>query len=241
MQPLDLLREYTDFSALKVVKEAVDGGVDDTLIGGIFLQGNIDNRNGRNYPTDMLAESVNKYVREKVDTKRALGELNHPPGIEINLDRVALIITELAMDGNNGRGKAKLLSTPKGSIAKSLVEGGCSFGVSTRGLGKVDKDASGKNIVSNFDLVAIDIVADPSAPDAFVNAVNEGLQYYLDESTNQIKVVNHKDALVEHTAKLDNIYSILSEIKEGLSVLPKKQEEKNKTIVEILTTGLGKI
>ena len=241
MQPLDLLREYTDYSDLKVIKEDVGGGSQDTTIGGIFLQGNIDNRNGRNYPTDMLAETVNKYVKEKVSVNRALGELNHPPGIEINLDRVALMITELTMDGNNGRGKAKLLETPKGLVAKALVEGGASFGVSTRGLGKVDKDSGGKNIVSNFDLVAIDIVADPSAPDAFVNAVTEGLQYYLDESTNQIKVFSNNDVIKEHSDKLDNIYSILSDIKNGLTTLPIKEEAKKKTVMDILTSGLDRI
>jgi hypothetical protein len=241
MQPLNLLREYTDYKELNVLKEEVDGGANTTYINGIFLQGNIQNRNGRNYPTEMLGESVTKYVESKVKTNRAMGELNHPPGVEINLDRVALLITELNMDGNNGIGKAKLLDTPKGKIAQSLVEGGVNFGVSTRGLGQVDKDSSGQNIVSNFDLVAVDIVSDPSAPDAFVSAVYEGLQYYIDEKTQEIKVLTNEELVAKESKKLDDIAKTLEDIKEALCTLPSKQEEKRATIFDILVNNTNKI
>ena len=240
MQALNLLREYTDYNELSVLKEGVEGSKD-TYISGVFLQGNIQNRNGRNYPTDMLTETVNKYVTNKVQTQRALGELNHPPGVEINLDRVALLITELDMNGNNGMGKAKLLETPKGLIAKALVEGGVNFGVSTRGLGKIDQDSGGSNIVCNFDLVAVDIVSDPSAPDAYVSAVYEGLQYYIDDKTNEIKVMSNEEVAQKETQKLDNIAKVLEEIKEALCTLPKKQDEKRATIFDILTNCTNKI
>jgi hypothetical protein len=240
-QALNLLREYTDYKELNILKEQNDGGSNDVYITGIFLQGNIQNRNGRNYPTEMLTESVSKYVNQKVKSQRALGELNHPPGVEINLDRVALLITELNMQGNNGLGKAKLLNTPKGQIAKALVEGGVNFGVSTRGLGKIDKDSSGSNIVSNFDLVAVDIVSDPSAPDAYVSAVYEGLQYYIDETTSEIRVLTNKELIEKENKKLDNIARVLEEIKEALCSLPTKQEQKKKSIIDIITKNTNNL
>jgi hypothetical protein len=165
-------------SSLTLIEGA--GNDKDLYLEGIYLQGNKKNRNGRNYGTPMLSGSVSKFVESRIKTKRAMGELNHPQGVEINLDRVSHLITDLRMEGDDGIGKSKLLSTPCGEIAKSLYRGGVQLGVSTRGLGKLGEDTGNGKDVSDFELITVDIVADPSAPDAFVQGVMEGVEYYLD-------------------------------------------------------------
>ena len=156
-------------------------GKKDMFIEGIFLQAGIKNRNGRMYPIDVLESEVSRYVRETVDKGRAYGELGHPSGPSINLDRVSHIITELKRDGNNFIGKAKLTETPMGNIAKGLLESGANLGVSSRAMGSL-KESNGVMVVQN-DLklsTAADIVADPSAPDAFVKGIMEGVEWLYD-------------------------------------------------------------
>ena len=148
-------------------------------IEGVFLQGEIKNRNGRMYPIDTLAREVNRYNENFVSKGRALGELGHPDGPTVNLDRVSHKITCLTQEGNNFRGKAQILETPMGKIAKSLLESGVSLGVSSRGVGSLRMTNEGHKIVGeDFQLAtAADIVADPSAPDAFVNGIMEGKEW----------------------------------------------------------------
>ena len=148
-------------------------------IEGVFLQGEIKNRNGRMYPIDTLAREVNRYNENFVCKGRALGELGHPDGPTVNLDRVSHKITCLTQEGNNFRGKAQILETPMGKIAKSLLESGVSLGVSSRGVGSLRMTNEGHKIVGeDFQLAtAADIVADPSAPDAFVNGIMEGKEW----------------------------------------------------------------
>lgn len=148
-------------------------------IEGVFLQGEIKNRNGRMYPIDTLAREVNRYNENFVAKGRALGELGHPDGPTVNLDRVSHKITCLTQEGNNFRGKAQILETPMGKIAKSLLESGVSLGVSSRGVGSLRMTNEGHKIVGeDFQLAtAADIVADPSAPDAFVNGIMEGKEW----------------------------------------------------------------
>lgn len=231
---LSILREYREYADLKVLKEdsAIDGS-QDMFIVGPFLQGNVKNRNSRMYPTKMISESVDKYIETKIKKNRAMGELNHPPGIEINLDRVSHVVVDLHMEGNNGIGKAKLLDTAKGQIAKSLINGGCNLGVSTRGLGKLDENKNGEKIVSDYELVAIDIVADPSAPDAYVEAVFEGLQYCIDND--QITVMNNPT----NVKLLENINKTLEDLKNNLTVLPKKTDDKNEKLFEAIQKVLS--
>jgi len=147
-------------------------------IEGIFLQGNLKNRNGRYYPVDILEREVKKYEDSYINSGRALGELGHPDGPTINLDRVSHLITSLNREGNNFKGKARILDTPMGNIAKNLLDEGVKLGVSSRGLGTL-KEENGMKVVSDDFMLATaaDIVADPSAPDAFVQGIMEGKEW----------------------------------------------------------------
>jgi len=148
-------------------------------IEGVFLQGEIKNRNGRMYPVNTLSREVNRYNESFIKKGRALGELGHPDGPTVNLDRVSHKITSLVREGNNFRGKAQLLSTPMGKIASSLIGEGVKLGVSSRGVGSLRESSNGcKMVGEDFQLAtAADIVADPSAPDAFVNGIMEGKEW----------------------------------------------------------------
>ena len=170
-----------EISQVKIISEG--RGKDKTLhIEGVFLQGGIKNRNGRMYPVETLSKEVNRYCESFVGKGRALGELGHPEGPTVNLDRVSHKITSLVKEGNNFRGKAKLLETPMGKIAKSLLGEGVMLGVSSRGVGSLKEDHTGCKVVGeDFQLAtAADIVADPSAPDAFVNGIMEGKEWVWD-------------------------------------------------------------
>ena len=150
-------------------------------IEGVFLQSELTNRNGRRYPFDVLNREVERYNEEYVKTKRALGELGHPDGPTINLDRVSHRITSLRAEGHNFIGKAQILDTPMGKIAKSLLDEGVQLGVSSRGMGSIDKQEGVSIVRDDFMLTtAADIVADPSAPDAFVNGIMEGKEWVWD-------------------------------------------------------------
>ena len=141
-------------------------------IEGVFLQSELKNRNGRMYPFSVLQKEVNRYNEEYIKTSRALGELGHPDGPTVNLDRVSHRIVSLAEDGTNFRGKAQILDTPMGKIASSLLGEGVKLGVSSRGMGSIDKREDCNVVMDDFMLAtAADIVADPSAPDAFVNGI----------------------------------------------------------------------
>ena len=147
-------------------------------IEGVFLQSELKNRNGRMYPFDVLNNEVERYNEEYVKSKRALGELGHPDGPTINLDRVSHRITSLRAEGNNFIGKAQILDTPMGQIAKSLLGEGVQLGVSSRGMGSIEKREDTSVVRDDFMLTtAADIVADPSAPDAFVNGIMEGKEW----------------------------------------------------------------
>lgn len=150
---------------------------------GIFMQAEKQNRNGRVYPRDILGKEADRYNKEYISKNRAFGELGHPDSPTINLDRVSHMITKLYPDGDNFIGKAKILDTPNGKIVKSLLDGGATLGVSTRGVGSL-KPANGFQLVQpDFRLAtAADIVADPSAPDAFVRGIMEGKEWILDET-----------------------------------------------------------
>ena len=164
------------------ISESNESGQKQHFIQGIFLQGNVANRNGRIYETNILRNEVNRYIKEVVDTKRAYGELGHPQGPQINLDRVSHLIKELKQDGNNFIGKALITNTPMGNIAKGLMESGAKLGVSSRGMGSLKSNGQGIMEVQNdFRLAtAADIVADPSAPNAFVEGVMENVEWIYD-------------------------------------------------------------
>lgn len=177
---MKLITELTE--DVEFISEAKESGEKEHYIHGIFLQGNLKNRNGRMYPIDVLDKEVNRYIKEMVGSSRAYGELGHPAGPQINLDRVSHIITELKRDGNNYIGKAKLTDTPMGNIAKGLLKSGGKIGVSSRGMGSLKPSKDGIMEVQNdYRLAtAADIVADPSAPQAFVEGIMEGVEWIYD-------------------------------------------------------------
>lgn len=178
---MKLITEITE--SIKVLTEENEEGKKSMFIEGIFLQGNIQNRNGRRYSTDILEKEVNRYISESVQKGRAYGELGHPDGPGINLDRVSHIITELRRDGDNFIGKAKISSTPMGKIVEGLLSDGAQLGVSSRGMGSLKEGKDGvMEVQDDFYLAtAADIVADPSAPDAFVNGIMEGVEWVWDQ------------------------------------------------------------
>ena len=157
-------------------------GKKNLFIEGIFLQGDLKNRNGRMYPMETLRKEVQRYTENHVNSGRALGELGHPDGPTVNLDRVSHKIVSLKENGNNFIGKAKILGTPMGKIAESLISEGVKLGVSSRGIGSLKQTREGVNIVSDDFMLstAADIVADPSAPDAFVEGIMEGKNWIWD-------------------------------------------------------------
>ena len=150
-------------------------------IKGIFLQSDIKNRNGRVYPKEIMIKEVNRYNKEFVEKKRAFGELGHPDGPTVNLDRVSHMITNLQQDGSNYVGEAKIMNTPYGKIVKGLIDEGAQLGVSSRGMGSLEQRNGANYVKSDFMLAtAADIVADPSAPDAFVQGIMESKEWVWD-------------------------------------------------------------
>ena len=157
------------------------GGKKNYKIRGVFLQSEIKNRNGRVYPKETLAKEVSRYNREFVNQKRAFGELGHPDGPTVNLERVSHMITDIHEDGNNFIGEAKIMDTPYGKIVKNLINEGAQLGVSSRGMGSLKRDGD-KNVVGDdfYLATAADIVADPSAPEAFVEGIMENKEWVWD-------------------------------------------------------------
>jgi hypothetical protein len=188
------------------ITEAKEDGGKNYFIEGVFMQGNIKNRNGRMYPMETLMREVSRYNKEYVEQNRAYGELGHPQGPTINLERVSHMTKELYQDGNNVIGKAKIMTeTPMGKIVKNLMDEGAKLGVSSRGMGTLKPGKDGTNMVqSDFQLAtAADIVADPSAPEAFVEGIMEGVEWlqiddrwvpqYIEETQKEIRKVSKNE------------------------------------------------
>ena len=176
---MKLIRE--EIEDIKILTESRNGKKS-LYIEGVFLQGNIKNRNGRMYPMETLQKEVGRYIKEQVSQGRAVGELGHPDSPTVNLDRVSHKIMSLRESGSNFIGKAKILSTPMGKIASSLIDEGVKLGVSSRGIGSLKPTREGVNVVGDDFMLATaaDIVADPSAPDAFVEGIMEGKDWVWD-------------------------------------------------------------
>ena len=178
---MKLISEFQDYAVSPVIVEENENGKKDYFIEGIFMQSQIKNRNGRVYPKDVMDKEVNRYVKEFVEKDRAFGELGHPDGPTINLDKVSHMITKLEEDGNNYVGRAKILTTPNGQIVRNLIDDGAKLGVSSRGLGSLEQRNGAQVVKSDFQLAtAADIVADPSAPEAFVEGIMEGVEWYYE-------------------------------------------------------------
>ena len=177
---MKLICELTESVDYELIEEGA-GGKKQYFIEGIFMQSEQKNKNGRIYPKEVLQKEVNRYVKEYVEPKRAFGELGHPDGPTVNLDRVSHMITELVEDGKNFMGRAKILDTPNGQIVKSLIDEGARLGVSSRGMGTLKPDKKAQIVQDDFYLAtAADIVADPSAPNAFVEGIMEGVEWVWD-------------------------------------------------------------
>ena len=210
---------------MKLIREEIESveflveqknGKKSMYIEGVFLQGNIKNRNGRMYPMETLRKEVNRYSENHITSGRALGELGHPDGPTVNLDRVSHKIVSLKENGSNFIGKAKILGTPMGKIASSLIEEGVKLGVSSRGVGSLKQTREGVNIVGEDFMLATaaDIVADPSAPDAFVSGIMEGKEWVWDggilreqlaaKTEKRINTLVDQNRLEEHKLNLFN-------------------------------------
>ncbi len=167
------------------------GGKKSMFINGVFMMSDTKNRNGRIYTKDILFNEVNRYRNQYVDKKRAFGELGHPEGPTINLERVSHMVTELKEDGNNIIGKAKIMDTPYGNIVKNLISEGAKLGVSSRGMGSLEEKGGANYVKDDFYLAtAADIVADPSAPDAFVDGIMEGKEWIWDNGVVKESIIS---------------------------------------------------
>ena len=202
---MKLISEFNDYAIEPVIVEENEKGQKEYFIEGIFMQSQIKNRNGRIYPKEVMDKEVNRYVKEFVEKDRAFGELGHPEGPTINLDKVSHMITKLEADGNNYVGRAKILSTPNGQIVRNLIDDGAKLGVSSRGLGSLEQKGGAQMVKGDFQLAtAGDIVADPSAPEAFVEGIMEGVEWvYQNGILTAVQVEQMQNEL--KTAKLNKL------------------------------------
>ena len=173
---MKLISEFNE-NNVQCIVEKNEKGEKSYIIEGVFAQAEQKNRNGRVYPRKVMESAVAKYVDEQVSKNRAVGELNHPEGPTVNLDKVSHLITDLHFEGNDVIGKASILDTPMGQIVKGLLEGGVNLGVSTRGMGSLEQRGGVAYVGEDFMLSTVDIVQDPSAPGAFVNGIMEGVDW----------------------------------------------------------------
>ena len=214
---LKLIREYTEWQDLELVTEQLDeaaGGKRTYKIKGPFIQSEIKNRNGRIYPGPILEREVERYNTDKIKKNNAMGELDHPPSPTVNLQMVSHIIESLDMVGTNGMGVAKILNTPTGKIAQSLLADGVQLGVSSRGVGSM----SGDKVNKDYRLLAVDIVADPSAPSAYVDGVLENKEYIMEGNCIMECAIGNMEKKLAKTGSrqiVSVINEFLNEIRKG--------------------------
>ena len=218
---MKLIAEYTEQN-IQCLVEAKEDGSKKYTIEGVFAQAEQKNRNGRIYPKMIMENAVNKYAKEQVATKRAVGELNHPEGPTVNLDKVSHLITDLKIEENNVMGKATILDTPMGQIVKGLLEGGVQLGVSTRGMGSLEKRGDAMYVKDDFMLNTIDIVQDPSAPGAFVNGIMEGVDWVWNNGIIEAQEIEKMETEIKKAPRAD-LYGVQTrEFKNFLSLLKTK-------------------
>ena len=218
---MKLIAEYLD-NELEVVTEAREGGGKDHFIEGIFAQAEGKNRNGRIYEKAIMEKAVDKYVNEQVSQNRAVGELNHPDGPTVNLDKVSHRITEMNWNGNNVMGKALILDTPNGKIVKGLLDGGVQLGVSTRGMGTLEQRGNAMYVKDDYILNTVDIVQDPSAPDAFVNGIMEGVEWVWNNGVIEAREIERMETEIKKAPRPDLYETQVREFKNFLSLLKNK-------------------
>ena len=199
MDTVKLISE--EIQDVEYITEQKENGKKNYKIKGIFMQADIKNRNGRIYPEEVLAKEVKRYNKDQINQNRAYGELGHPEGPTINLERASHMITKLYPDGKNFIGEAKILSTPMGEIVKNLLDDGAKLGVSSRGMGRLAQKNGANYVNGDFYLAtAADIVADPSAPNAFVHGIMEGKEWVWNHGTLvEAELVRMKDRIERRT------------------------------------------
>ena len=215
---MKLISEHVD-QDVQFIVEKNEKGEKTYMIEGVFAQAEQPNRNGRMYPMDVMEQAVGKYKKEFVGNGRAVGELNHPDGPTINLDKVSHLVTELNFKGNDVVGKAKILDTPNGNIAKKLLEGGVKLGVSTRGMGSLMPKGNVMVVKPDYNLNAIDIVQDPSAPGAFVNGIMEGVEWVWNNGIIEQKAIEQMETEIKNAPRSNRYVTEVREFKNFLSLL----------------------
>jgi hypothetical protein len=214
---MKLITEYVE-NDLEYITEEKDGKKK-YMIEGIFMQADSKNRNGRVYPKAVMEKAVDKYMTEQVSKGRAVGELNHPEGPTINLDKVSHKIVDLRWEGNNIVGKAQILDTPMGQIVKGLMEGGVQLGVSSRGMGSLAQKGGVNYVGNDFMLSTVDIVQDPSAPDAFVNGIMEGVEWVWDNGILKAQEIEQFETEIKEAVETGNPDLQMKAFKDFLSKL----------------------
>ena len=216
---MKLITEFTENDTLTCIIEKKENGDKSYVIEGVFAQTDTKNRNGRIYPKAIMERAVGKYVTEQVNKKRAVGELNHPEGPTVNLDKVSHLITELKFNGNDVVGKAQILDTPMGRIVKGLLEGGVQLGVSTRGMGSLENRNGAMVVKDDFILSTVDIVQDPSAPEAFVNGIMEGVDWVWNNGILSPQVIEKMETEIKTAPKTVLYETSVREFKNFLSLI----------------------
>jgi hypothetical protein len=218
---MKLIAEYTE-DQLEVVTEATKDGGKKYAIEGVFMSAEQKNRNGRIYPRMVMEGAVDKYVTDQVAKGRAVGELNHPEGPTVNLDKVSHKIESLTWSGNDVVGKATILETPMGQIVKGLLDVGVKLGVSTRGMGSLENRGGTMVVKPDFLLNAVDIVQDPSAPSAFVNGVMEGVEWVWNNGIIEAQAIEKIETEIKKAPRADLYETQVREFKNFLSLLKTK-------------------
>ena len=218
---MKLISEFVENDIQCIVEKKEDGSKK-YVIEGVFAQADKKNRNGRIYPKPIMEKAVGKYVSDQVSKKRAVGELNHPEGPTVNLDKVSHLITELKLENNDVVGKAQVLETPMGKIVEGLLEGGVQLGVSTRGMGSLEQKNGAMYVKDHFILSTVDIVQDPSAPDAFVNGIMEGVDWIWNNGVLEPQVIERMETEIKTTPKAFRPEVQIREFKNFLSLMKSK-------------------
>jgi len=216
---MKLITEYTESNVECLVEKNDKTGKKQYIVEGIFAVAEGKNRNGRVYPKNVMQKAVDTYVKQQVKTNRAVGELNHPDGPTVNLDKVSHLITDLKMEGNNVMGKARILETPMGQIVAGLLEGGVQLGVSTRGMGSLEEKNGTMYVKDDFMLNTVDIVQDPSASKAFVNGIMEGVDWVWNNGVIEPQEIEKIETEIKKAPRADLYETQVREFKNFLSLL----------------------
>ena len=219
---MKLISEFVENDIEFFITENKKTGGKDYKIQGIFAQAEKKNRNGRIYPMPIIEKAVGKYDTEQVQKGRAVGELNHPEGPTVNLDKVSHKINKLEFQGNDVVGEASILKTPMGEVVKGLLDGGVTFGVSTRGMGSLKNNGNAMVVNSDYILNAVDIVQDPSAPSAFVNGIMEGVEWVWNNGVIEAQTIEKMETEIKKAPRANLYETEVREFKNFLSLLKSK-------------------